>query len=55
MIKWIAVILIMCTQIACTPFLQTAAGSLVGNVGAEVVKDKELFVEKEKDNEKVVD
>jgi hypothetical protein len=33
-------ILIMMTQLGCTIVLETAAGSFIGHLAAEVVKDK---------------
>ena len=32
-------ILIMMTQLGCAVFWQTAAGTFIGNIGAEIVKD----------------
>ena len=40
-------ILIMVTQLGCTIVLETAAGSFIGHLAAEVVKDKMDEAEKD--------
>jgi hypothetical protein len=33
-------IIVMITQLGCTIVLETAAGSLIGNIGAEIIKQE---------------
>ena len=45
--KRLFLILIMVTQLGCAVVLETAAGSFVGHLAAEAVKDKMDEVEKD--------